>query len=225
MKSGTARPPAGFTRRQVRQATIRRRTTGAGWGAGCSVYSWMIMVDDELLAVSMTSTRVGDGDLRVSVTMHTLGDGGLSSVTMHTSGDRDRGGGAGDDVTMHTFGERAGFRGCSPSLTTYTVVGDDVRLLLTTQKLGDRDSSFTTHTLGDGDLDDSVTMHTPGEGDRCSVELTMHTLGDGERAGRESPSTISTVVDELQRDILVTRRAENLVDCGRKGVPSCCGGG
>lgn len=80
----------------------------------------MMMVDDERFGTSMTSTRVGDGGLRVSVTMHMQGDGDLSSVTMHTSGDRRGGGGDDEDVTMHTFGERVAFR-CrrfSPSLTT-----------------------------------------------------------------------------------------------------------
>ncbi|KAH6945165.1 hypothetical protein HPB50_007464 [Hyalomma asiaticum] len=35
----------------------------------------------------------------------------------------------------------------------------------------------------------------------------MHTLGDGERDGHEPPSTISTVVLELQRDILPTQQS------------------
>ncbi|KAH6945166.1 hypothetical protein HPB50_007465 [Hyalomma asiaticum] len=89
---------------------------GRGWCTGGGVYSSMMMVDDEeSLGVSITSTRVGNGDLRVSVTTHTLGEGGRSSVTIHRSGVF---GGGEDVVTMQTFGERTGLRGASPSLTT-----------------------------------------------------------------------------------------------------------
>ncbi|KAL3171431.1 hypothetical protein MRX96_013642 [Rhipicephalus microplus] len=134
---------------------------------------------------------------------------------MHSSTDQRLGD---DGVTLHTCGERAAFRGgcCSPSVTMYTVAGTDVRLLLVTQKLGDRSYSFTLHTVCDGDLADSVTMTTLGDGGPgqpaqdvtpgdggLDGSLKMHTLGN--RDGHEPPpSIISTVADELQRDILVT---------------------
>ncbi|KAL3197628.1 hypothetical protein MRX96_044829 [Rhipicephalus microplus] len=59
--------------------------------------------------MTTTTARIGDADLRVSVTTHAPGDGGLYSVTTRTSGHR-RCGGGDDDVTIPTLDERASFR-------------------------------------------------------------------------------------------------------------------
>lgn len=59
-------------------------------------------------------------------------------------------------------------------------------------------------------------MHTVGEGGGGSALPTMPTLGDGERAGN-APGTRSTMVDELQRDMLPSTVA-------RRGAPSMSSG-